>query len=202
MSRPRYGWSRPSRIRAARRDEPAGRSEAPPACARGRSNLRRPNPAGELPPSERAAGRRCALGRDGIGRPGPAADPEPEGADRAGTDPRLGLASIPISASDRRGEPPEQPAGSPPSVVPSAWQRDSSRSHSTSGGAGSRGEYEVDDFGFDPDLTAKRAGAAAAAGLPHLVPHRGDRNPQPATRGRGSSRRQTMRAGCGPSTVR
>jgi 1-acyl-sn-glycerol-3-phosphate acyltransferase len=47
---------------------------------------------------------------------------------------------------------PEPPAGSPPPVMPSDWQRqlalavDFWRRRLT-------GEYEVDDFGFDPDLT-------------------------------------------------
>ena len=62
-------------------------------------------------------------------------------------------ASIPLSARRHRGGGrPEPPAGSPPPVMPSDWQRqlalalDFWRRRLT-------GEYEVDDFGFDPDLT-------------------------------------------------
>ena len=136
-------------------------------------------PPAEAPPVETASA-----------APGPAADSEPEGSERAGTDPTPQPSVDPDLGETTAGvAPPEQPAGSPPSVVPSAWQRqlaialDFWRRRLT-------GEYEVDDFGFDPDLTANVL-------VPLLRPvYRtwfrteviGD--PQPATRGRGSSRRK------------
>jgi 1-acyl-sn-glycerol-3-phosphate acyltransferase len=87
--------------------------------------------------------------------PGRAAEPEPEGADRADADPTPQASVDPAVGETAAGvERPEQPTGSSsPLVVPSAWQRqlatalDFWRRRLT-------GQYEVDDFGFDPDLTA------------------------------------------------
>ena len=48
------------------------------------------------------------------------------------------------------------------------------------------GDYETDEFGFDPDLDRPRAAAAAAAAVPAVVPGRdpgpGERARRPAAR--------------------
>jgi 1-acyl-sn-glycerol-3-phosphate acyltransferase len=136
-SEPRRPEARRRRPAAARPVEPTP-AEPPPAQA---------SPARPPPAESRSAETASAA-------PGPAADSEPEGAERAGTDPTPQPSVDPDLSETTAGvEPPEQPAGSPPSVVPSAWQRqlaialDFWRRRLT-------GEYEVDDFGFDPDLTA------------------------------------------------
>ena len=136
-SEPRRPEARRRRPATARPVEPTP-AEPPPAEA---------PPAGPRPAESRSVETASAA-------PGPAADSEPEGAERAGTDPTPQPSVDPDLGETTAGvEPPEQPAGSPPSVVPSAWQRqlaialDFWRRRLT-------GEYEVDDFGFDPDLTA------------------------------------------------
>jgi 1-acyl-sn-glycerol-3-phosphate acyltransferase len=73
------------------------------------------------------------------------AQPPPAPALASGVDPAGGKSTSGVRS-------PEPPAGSPPPVLSSAWQRqlaiavDFWRRRLT-------GEYEVDDFGFDPDLT-------------------------------------------------
>ena len=134
-SNPGDSASEPRRPEARRRRSAAARPvEPPPAEA----------PLAEPPPAEWRSVETASA------TPGPAADREPEGAERAGPDPPPQPSVDPGLGETTAGvEPPEQPAGSPPSV----WQRqlaialDFWRRRLT-------GEYEVDDFGFDPDLTA------------------------------------------------
>ncbi len=57
------------------------------------------------------------------------------------------------------------------------------------------GDFEVDDFGYDPELTEHRAARRDAPALPALVPRRGPRHREHPQRGRRADRRQPLRHG-------